>query len=244
MFGLVRKYFFSYINENNDAKIFDKALGKSIKSGMIQNTGEDNILIFNSKFQQSYKFIVFKEPIVLEKQLVVHLTKLILKQLELSKIIPTKTGLEKGDYRQRSKGNVESIVSNLVFFKWFYNQDNISVLDMAADIMYRIAVSNHPFTNGNKRTALLSVGAFLDSIGLYLYFYKIRTKTDYLSKWEDFMINIASSREQGLTEDQTLKVIKDKLFESIWMNFSSEVSLHKEIKQNVQKEVSHEELEL
>jgi len=53
---------------------------------------------------------------------------------------------------------------------------------MAADIMYRIATINHPFTNGNKRTALLSAGAFLDSIGLYLYFYKYKTKTDYLEK--------------------------------------------------------------
>jgi len=53
---------------------------------------------------------------------------------------------------------------------------------MAADIMYRIAAINHPFTNGNKRTALLSVGAFLDVIGLYLYSYKLKGKTQYLKK--------------------------------------------------------------
>jgi len=51
---------------------------------------------------------------------------------------------------------------------------------MTADIMYRIATINHPFTNGNKRTALLSAGAFLDSIGLYLY--KFDIKPDYLEK--------------------------------------------------------------
>jgi len=53
---------------------------------------------------------------------------------------------------------------------------------MTADLIYRIAAINHPFTNGNKRTALLSAGAFLDSIGLYLSFDRLQTKTDYLDQ--------------------------------------------------------------
>lgn len=237
------KYIFSYINEKNDANIFDKALNKSLNSGMVQNTG-NYLLRFNSNNQKPYEFIIVKEEIVLDQDLVISLTNLILSQLELSRIIPTKTGLERGNYKERSKNCVESMVSNLVFYRWFENKDNISILDMAADIMYRIATINHPFTNGNKRTALLSAGAFLDSIGLYLYFYKYKTKTDYLEKWETFMLEVAASKIQDKTEDETLINIKTKLLNSIWMNFNNEIVLETEIEKSIIKEPEHEKIEL
>lgn len=237
------RYIFSYINEQNDAKIFDKALNKSITSGKVQNTG-NSVLKFSSNDQKPYEFIIVKEEIVLEQDLVVSLTNLILSQLELSRIIPTKTGLEQGNYKERSKSCVESMISNLVFYKWFENKDNISILDIAADIMYRIATINHPFTNGNKRTALLSAGAFLDSIGLYLYFYKYKTKTDYLEKWETFMLEVAASKTQGKTEIETLTKIKTKLLDSIWMNFNNEIVLETEIEKSIIKESEHEKIEL
>lgn len=231
------KYIFSYINEQNDAKIFDKALSKSITSGKIQNIG-NNVLRFSSDIQKPDEFIILKEEIVLDQELVFSLTKLILSQLELSKIIPTKNGLEKGNYRERDKGSIGSIINNLVCYKWLLNKDNISVLDMTADIMYRIATMNHPFTNGNKRTALLSAGAFLDSIGLYLY--KFDTKPDYLEKWETFMLEIAENKN----EIEALEKIKTKLLDLIWMNFNNEIVLKAEIEKSIIEEPEHEKIEL
>lgn len=114
---------------------------------------------------------------------------------------------------------------------------------MTADLIYRIAAINHPFTNGNKRTALLSAGAFLDSIGLYLSFDRLQTKTDYLDQWENFMIDIAKSREIKETEDEVLSKIKNKLFESIAINFNENMIWPKKIKTNTDKEMQNEEFE-
>lgn len=95
---------------------------------------------------------------------------------------------------------------------------------MTADMLYKIACSNHPFTNGNKRTALLSCGAFLDSIGLYIYFYKKeKSKTLYLTKWENFMIMIAESKINNLTEEETLIKIKNHIKNYIFMSFRSNI---------------------
>jgi len=110
------RYIFSYINEQNDAKIFDKALNRSVNSGMVKNNGI-NIFKFNSNIQSPYEFIIVKEEIILDRELVVSLTNLVLSQLELSRIIPTKNGLEKGNYRERNEGNVASIINNLVCYK-------------------------------------------------------------------------------------------------------------------------------
>ncbi|MCL6429065.1 hypothetical protein LT335_00627 [Spiroplasma sp. JKS002669] len=231
------RYIFSYINEQNDAKVFNRALSKSINSGKIQNIG-NNLLRFSSDIQKPDEFIILKEEIVLDQELVFSLTKLILSQLELSKKIPTRNGLEIGNYRERDKGSIASIINNLVCYKWFLNKDNISVLDMTADIMYRIATINHPFTNGNKRTALLSAGAFLDSIGLYLY--KFDIKPDYLEKWEKFMLEIADNKN----EKETIEQIKTKLLNSIWMNFNNEIILETEIEKSIVKEPEHEKIEL
>lgn len=231
------KYIFSYINEQNDARIFDKVLNKSITSGKIQNIG-NNVLKFSSDIQKPDEFTIVKEEIILDQELAVSLTKLILSQLELSKEIPTKNGLEIGNYHERDKGSIASIINNLVCYKWFLNKDNISVLDMTADIMYRIATINHPFTNGNKRTALLSAGAFLDSIGLYLY--KFDIKPDYLEKWETFMLEIAENK----IETEALEKIKTKLLDSIWMNFKNEIVLKTDIEKSIVKEPEHEKIEL
>lgn len=242
MFNLeLSKYIFSYINEENDAKIFEKAINKSIKYGLIQTTNQTDRLMFSWKNKKPRDFIVIKRKISLDQELVSHLIKLIDNQFELSKIIPTKTGLEKGDYNKRPEWSVESMVNSLVC-KWSYNEENISVLDMAADIMYRIAAINHPFTNGNKRTALLSVGAFLDVIGLYLYSYKLKGKTQYLEKWETFMLDVAESKNKNKTEEETLESIKKKLFESILMNFKN-ITWSKELMQEKFVEVRDEEVQ-
>ncbi len=241
MFDLAPKYIFGYINELNDEKIFVEMFSRAINLGIIQRTNKSNVLIFNSKNQE---FIVIGKEIILDEELVINLTNLILRQLKLAKIIPTKLSLEKGNYRERNEGNIKAIVNNLVFHKWYYHQDNISVLDMAADFMYRIAAINHPFTNGNKRTALLSAGAFLDSVGLYLSFDRLQTKTDYLDQWENFMIDIAKSREFEQTEDEVLSKIKNKLFESIEMNFNENMIWTKKRTETIFEEVHHEEFEL
>jgi len=102
MFNLeLSKYIFSYINEENDAKIFEKALNKSIKYGVIQTTNQTDRLRFKIKNKEPWDFVVIKRKISLDQELVNHLIKLIENQFELSKIIPTKTGLEKGDYKKR-----------------------------------------------------------------------------------------------------------------------------------------------
>lgn len=157
---LKTKQIWSFVNEENDNNVFEEALEKTLKTKILSQTETPNIFIFHSKFIGDHKFEIVKEKILLNEKLVNNLTNLILKNLELSKKIPTMNGLEKGDYKEREKGNVKSIISSLVFYKWYNNFNNLSVLDMAADIMYKIACSNHPFTNGNKRTALLSCGAF------------------------------------------------------------------------------------
>lgn len=242
MFNWMPKYTFSYINEEKDGEVYKAILTRALNSGMIQTTDSNNVLIFNSESQQTHQFIVIREKILLDQELATNLTNLILRQLRLTRMIPTKMGLEAGEYKERFEGHIDSIVSNLVFHKWSYTEDDLSVLDMAADIIYRIAAINHPFTNGNKRTAIFSAGAFLNSVGLYLSFYKLQTKVDYLEKWEDFMIDIAKSREINQSEDETLKNIKNRLFESISINFNENMIWTKTKVKKI-KEAENEDLE-
>lgn len=97
---LQKIYTFNFINANNDKNIFEKALTKSINTGMISRTEQNNKFIMNSKYYQSHEFIIEKEQIILDEKLVSNLTNLILKNLELSKKIPTINGLEKGEYKE------------------------------------------------------------------------------------------------------------------------------------------------
>jgi len=95
MFDLAPKYIFGYINKLNDEKIFVEMFFRVINLGIIERTNENNVLILNSKSQ---KFTVIGKEIILNEELVDNLTNLILRQLRLAKIIPTKLGLELGNY--------------------------------------------------------------------------------------------------------------------------------------------------
>lgn len=67
-------------------------------------------------------------------------------------------------------------------------------LYFVAELLVKIT-HGHAFSNGNKRTALLSAWMILDFFGLYFKFSS--DEETYIKYWEQFMIDIASWKEKG-----------------------------------------------
>lgn len=74
-----------------------------------------------------------------------------------------------------------------------------SIFEMAAAYCYHIA-KNHPFIDGNKRTALLVTLVFLKKNG-----YKFKSKTNLYQ----LMLDVAASK---ITKEQIAKFFKDATF--------------------------------
>lgn len=65
---------------------------------------------------------------------------------------------------------------------------------------------------------------FLYSIGLYLFFYKFNSnKTDYLTKWENFMLYVANLKNKGKTEEESIIIIKNELKNNLYISFENNV---------------------
>jgi death-on-curing protein len=86
------------------------------------------------------------------------------------------------------------------------------VLDKAAIILYSI-VKNHPFSDGNKRTAFLTLISFLNRCGLMILLDDCSDINSMVLKAEEFMITVASSDPSK--RDEIIDKIKEYIMENI-----------------------------
>jgi death-on-curing family protein len=77
-----------------------------------------------------------------------------------------------------------------------------SVIDQATALLHSL-IANHPFQNGNKRTAVLAVDAFLLGNG-----YTLALDND---KMYELAQKTASYKQRGLTHEESFQEIKDTL---------------------------------
>lgn len=113
-------------------------------------------------------------------------------------------GLEQGDYYEINPDSIKATIASLLY-KWEQDLETkkISVLEIAIDLMIRL-VRGHFLSNGNKRLGIISCGAFLASVGLYLKWNSNKVK--YLNHWEKLMLEIAEGK---ISKD--IDEIKEKL---------------------------------
>lgn len=93
------------------------------------------------------------------------------------------------------------LIHHLVFYKWQQEKENntLSLLQMWADLGYYLA-KEHYFTNGNKRTAFLSMFIFILTCG-----FKLRIDG---KKWEKLFMEIVMEEDEKLAIEKIKERIK------------------------------------
>jgi death-on-curing protein len=116
-----------------------------------------------------------------------------------------------GIYNIKDMNAVEAI-ANAPFnsFNDMYNYPD--VLDKAAIILYSI-VKDHPFSDGNKRTAFLTLISFLNRCGLMILLDNCGDSEGMVLKTVEFMISIASSDPSD--KSNIMENIKHYILENI-----------------------------
>jgi len=213
------KYFvLGNINKEKDNIIYNNAIKNSTKvsviSPIVNNSSE---LLVN--FLNGDKIIVTLALTNLElnEKFVNELTKLILDQIEVVKETPTSQGLEQGNYYELKPGSIKATICSLLY-KWDQDLENnkLSVLEVAIDLMIRL-IRGHFLSNGNKRLGIISCGAFLASIGLYLKWSS--NKIEYLNHWEKLMLEIAEGKISKDIDEIKEKMHLRKIFqESLYLS--------------------------
>ncbi|WP_412032674.1 Fic family protein [Malacoplasma muris] len=123
--------------------------------------------------------------------------------------IKTSNQEEDNSYFIRHVGKIEQVVYALIDKYWDYGDQLKFVSELLINITHA-----HAFSNGNKRTALLSAWKVLDFFGLYLKF--SGNKETYISNWEEFMINISSWNERKERETKYSKLNREELIEEVY----------------------------
>lgn len=108
---------------------------------------------------------------------------------------------------------IDSVVNALVN-KFSYQCEEKDLFDFISVLLYRI-IHAHAFNNGNKRTTLVSSANILKFFGFYIVWSSNFNK--YIEEWQEFMLLIASSKENKECEDETIKKIKEKLLKTCWL---------------------------
>lgn len=134
-------------------------------------------------------------------------------------VVPTikLSNMEDDNYFEKYEGKVDGLIYSLVNKYW----DNGDQIRLVAELLVRITHA-HIFSNGNKRTGLISAYKVLDFYGFNLKFSNIGK--NYVLFWENFMLNVscwkekevrkstyADLNEEGLI-DEVYKVIISNLF--------------------------------
>lgn len=207
------KYFtLATINPYKDTIIYNNAIQHSIKAGVISIVPNcSNKLLLNLLSGEKMEVIISITPLELNEKLVNSLEKLVLKQINIVRTTPTSQGLEQGDYYEINPGSIKATIASLLY-KWDQDLENnkISILDLAIDLMIRL-VRGHFLSNGNKRLGIISCGAFLASVGLYLKWNN--NKVQYLNNWEKIMITIAEGKISKDIDEIKEKMNLRKIFE-------------------------------
>lgn len=117
-------------------------------------------------------------------------------------------------YHEKKTGDASAIISSLVQ-KWSY-QSNLSILDMAVDLLLDIALK-HKFSDGNKRTALITTLFFLQLCGLYVI------KPSDPEFWDNYIPKMICDHVDGLTEEQQKEDIKNTILANLSISHNWEI---------------------
>lgn len=120
----------------------------------------------------------------------------------VSAVWPTKDPIAVGEYRSHQL--LESALGRS--FQWAGGQDAYPEIVEKAAALFHSLIANHPFHNGNKRTAVLAMDAFLIGNG-----YSLVVDNDLMYELAQ---DTASYRERGIGHDQQLQHITDVLDEN------------------------------
>lgn len=110
-------------------------------------------------------------------------------------------GVTTSHYNEVREGEYRSVVSSLMI-KWGYQKAGL--LEMWCELGVKLARSQC-FTNGNKRTALLSMISFCHSCGFILV--DEITNKIYLQKWEKLLLDITASENEEFAQE----LVKDRI---------------------------------
>ncbi len=88
-------------------------------------------------------------------------------------------------------------------FQTAFGEDVYESLVQKAAALFHSLIANHPFQNGNKRTAVLAVDLFLQANS---YFLMICNQEMY-----ELATHTASYRERGVSHDDALRQVTEKL---------------------------------
>lgn len=116
------------------------------------------------------------------------------------------------------EGKIDSIVNSILY----NDEKSKDLFTMIANLLVRIS-SSHSFSNGNKRTALISISYILKFFGLYLKFSSDYNKNNkeikmdnYVEYWEKFMIDLVKKSEDN--SDSIVEEVKDILIKNTWLS--------------------------
>ncbi len=104
-----------------------------------------------------------------------------------------------------------------------------SVIDKASIILYTI-VKDHPFYDGNKRTALLTCISFLNSCGFDLL--KVND-IEIVERVKDFMVMVANSKAQD--KDKILMLINEFILENVTISINYQIWMSKKYSKELKK---------
>ncbi len=117
----------------------------------------------------------------------------------VSSVWPNKDPIVVGEYR--NKQLLESALGRP--FQSVFGQEAYPGIVEKAAALFHSLISNHPFYNGNKRTAVLAMDAFLMGNG-----YTSALDNDAMYELAQ---HTASYRERGISHDAQLAIIREKL---------------------------------
>lgn len=173
-----------FANEEKDKKILFRAINNS------------NVTSFGSE-------LVFLET---GEDLVNKICKIIKQEFSKAK----KLGVVSSHYTETREGEYKNKASSLVI-KWGYQKPGL--LEMWSQLGAKLARSQC-FTNGNKRTALLSMISFCHSCG-FLLVDDINNPVHF-QKWEKLLVDIAIAE----SEELAIELIKERILNDIKVRIS------------------------
>jgi len=129
----------------------------------------------------------------LGQELYDNLNQIVIKQFQIMKEITPISS----HHRELNKDSYKSAVYSLIY-KW--EKEKLGLLDIWAQLGVKLARSQY-FTNGNKRTALLSMVSFIYACG-----FEFQDQVDnkiLLQKWEKLLLDIVTSDNEELAIELT-----------------------------------------
>jgi death-on-curing family protein len=213
------KYWYCYLfKEEKD--FINQVINNSISSNRLYSYDiKNNQLKFYSDFGPSDGYVLTYNYQIINNydKLLSDIENLVEKSHKLAAKIAT-TGEEGQDYsiKKGFEGTVSGIISSIINKSCY---EPMCLLDFLCTICIRIAIK-HIWNNGNKRTSIVLLSKLLEYFGFKLKY----SSSEYISNWEQTILDIVSNEELGVnkkSENELIEYLKDKIKDSIWMNYNS-----------------------